>query len=472
MIKLGPVGRLLQIVPILALLSLLIGCDGIFTAFRNKQTKSPADHRKMFLNKRASFYKTNKKSQDIVELTSPRIAAWYQGGGNSSNNPGHLLLNTGFGRRLWKVAAGQIGGKKPTVHDRTSISSMITTSGAYLNFTKRKGYILARPISAGGRVFVYDQNGNVSSSLLSNGRKLWSVNLSPKNLSSIATNGGGLATDGKAVYVATGFGNIIALQLNTGALLWKKKIPVPAQGSLAIGLDKVYFVTQNNDIIALNVSDGSKAWEFRGFPGGPGAIVNLTNPAIAEDYLVAPLTSGELIALDAKTGKLVWRVVLSTNTFTALAGIVGTSSTPAIDSGIVYVTGAFNSTIAFHLEDGYKLWEIEIGSVHTPIVSGNTVFIVDMNNIVSAVNSKTGNLIWSLQLPPYYQEDRSVSWGGPVLANGKLWLSSSHGSLVAIDAKSGRPLLSKKVGHTLAHPIVAHGRLLLLNEDGFLEAFD
>ena len=62
------------------------------------------------------------------------------------------------------------------------------------------------------------------------------------------------------IFVITATGDIIALQADTGAILWHWRSPSPV---LALGPGAlVYVSTRSNGIIALRASDGEVVWNI------------------------------------------------------------------------------------------------------------------------------------------------------------------------------------------------------------------
>ncbi|MBP0652326.1 hypothetical protein J8J40_35225, partial [Mycobacterium tuberculosis] len=76
-----------------------------------------------------------------VAVPAARSVSWTQGAGPGPNNPGNARLDGGTGQRLWQTSAGEVG---PGGMTRADIR------------------LFARPVAAGGRIFIYDPNGNVS----------------------------------------------------------------------------------------------------------------------------------------------------------------------------------------------------------------------------------------------------------------------------------------------------------------------
>jgi outer membrane protein assembly factor BamB len=65
------------------------------------------------------------------------------------------------------------------------------------------------------------------------------------------------------------------------------------------------------------------------------------------------------------------------------------------------------------------------------------------------------------------------AWSGPVLAGNRLWLASSTGQLVGVDATTGRVDTTQDLGQPVfIAPIVAGGRMFVLTDKAKLMAFN
>jgi outer membrane protein assembly factor BamB len=74
---------------------------------------------------------------------------------------------------------------------------------------------------------------------------------------------------------------------------------------------------------------------------------------------------------------------------------------------------------------------------------------------------------WITQLPG------KARWNGPVLAGGKLWVVSTEGSLVAVDARSGQVSSTTPLGaKVFVSPVVAGGRMYILADNAMLMALN
>lgn len=430
---------------------LLGGCETIedFNPFAEKEVILPGERHSLFAGADPAEAATPGLTASIG--ASRDVSEWRQSGGNIANNPGNVAVG-GSGSRAWRTRAGAPG-----------------SAGGLNTFTSEDLRVAARPIVHGGRVFVYDPNGQVTSISTGGGRS-WSTSVRPEGEDDNAAGGGIVADQGK-IFAATAYAQAVALDAASGRALWTKKLRSPARSAPTATAGKVIFVSQTNEVFALNQSDGEEAWSFAGVPE-TGGILSSASPAVSGDTVVVPSISGEVAALSVSKGEPKWVDVVSRSYRTrAVSGLADVSASPVIADGIVYATGVSGRTHALSLKTGDRVWQQNLGSVHTPIVSGNALFMVDLRDRAVALDRRKGTLIWATQLPKGDDDDRKI-WAGPVLAGGNLWFASNEGRLITVNATNGSVVANQNIGRpTYVAPIAASGRVFVLSGDGTLSAY-
>lgn len=104
------------------------------------------------------------------------------------------------------------------------------------------------------------------------------------------------AVDGSTIYAASAEGRVMAIQRETGDVLWKKDLERPVSGGVGVGYGLVLVGTLRGDVIALDEATGKKKWTKR---------VNsevLSAPATNGDVVVVQTQDDKLIGLDAASG--------------------------------------------------------------------------------------------------------------------------------------------------------------------------
>jgi outer membrane protein assembly factor BamB len=326
------------------------------------------------------------------------------------------------------------------------------------------------PIVHNGQIYVYDTAGTVTA-LAAGGGKAWSFSLAPEGEKSRPA-GGGIAADGSAVFAATGFGQLVALDAASGGRIWTFDMSAPAHSAPTAANGKVFVVSATNVLHAVNQADGTEAWQYPGIPETAG-VLSAASPAVSGSIVVVPYSSGEVIAFDAESGEPKWAdaVVRSTRTL-AVSGLTDVAASPVIYDGVVYATGVSGRTIAVRVSDGERLWEENIGSASTPAVSGNAMFVVDLQDNMVALDRMTGTVFWRTALPVVRKKRFFSVWAGPTLAGGVLWAVSNDRKMVGVDPALGSIVVERELpSPAYVKPIAAAGQLILLSADGSLAAF-
>lgn len=363
---------------------------------------------------------------------------WSQPGGVATNAPGHLSLSGSSLQVRWSADIGY--------------------------GSSSKGKLTSSPIIVDGRIYTLDTRGRLSAFSTGSGSKLWSGSLTPENEKDYEGFGGGLAADGGRLFAATGYGTVSAVNPENGSILWTTKIGAPIRSSPTAAAGKVFVVSTEGEITCLAAVDGQRLWSYRGLPESAALLTN-ASPAVLGEMVVVPFPSGEIVAIDIASGKPVWAESLTRRRASSSLSSLTNPSRPVIYQNTVYAVGHAGKMLATSVEHGERVWNQNIAGVQTPWVAGNSVFVVDLNGKLMALDRRDGKVHWVSEL------EKAYSWNGPVLAGGVLWLVSSKGLIVGVNAVDGKVMTQKDLGTTVfISPVVANGKMYVLNDNGRLMA--
>jgi outer membrane protein assembly factor BamB len=360
----------------------------------------------------------------------------------------------------------QPGGQANNAPGHLALASAVrqTWSADAGSGSSSSGKLTASPIVYEDRVYTLDAAARVSAFAASGGSAVWRTDLTPEKEKSEKGYGGGLAADGGRIYAATGFGTVVALDPASGKKLWEKSLGVPVRSSPTAANDRVFVVTTEGRFVCLNGGDGNELWSFRGLPDRTSIISN-PSPAIDGDVVVVPYPSGDVVALRAADGQQVWQESLArTRTASAIASM-SDAARPAMDQGMVFAVGHGGRMIATQQKTGERLWSLNVPGTQTPWVAGESVFVVDTSGQLLAITRRDGKIQWTTKLPG------SGTWSGPTLAGGYLWLASSKGQLSSVEAATGKLVQTQELGAPIfIAPVVAQGRMYILTDKAKLIA--
>ena len=349
--------------------------------------------------------------------------------------------------------------------------------------------INARPVIAGGVVYAIDATGRVTAHALSDGEERWSARLQGDEREgqgggfipfiggrgdAVLTFGGGLAWDAGRLYAHSGGKFIVALDAASGEELWRQTALTPFHSAPTVSDARVYVTTDDNELLALDAGSGEVLWTHRSITE-TARLITAPSPAVLGDTVIAPFTSGEVVALRAPNGTVLWSDSLTrTGGLTPLSTINDIAASPVILGDSVYAMSHSGIMAAFDLRSGERSWTLPAGGLHAPYVAGDFLFIVTTDGEVAAIDRSEGRVRWITDLPAFVNERRRrnrISWAGPVLAGDRLVLASSEGQLVILDPATGERIGERDLGDPVfIAPVIAEETLVVLTDDGRLIA--
>jgi outer membrane protein assembly factor BamB len=205
---------------------------------------------------------------------------------------------------------------------------------------------------------------------------------------------------------------------------------------------------------------------------GPGANLNLLWTFTSEESLNGIMEAGGniigfgagggLYAIDALTGQQVWAIDLSAGT----AGDPGTAKLPAIDNGTIFVSTLEGDLVAVDAADGTVLWQQHLAedTPNSPTVADGTVYVVANGNRFLGFDAETGEQTWEAAIPGVVDNQF------PTIAGGKIFIADDSSKVHAFDLESGEILWSSD--DIAAHRVSAYmdGVLYVPGYDGRLTA--
>jgi outer membrane protein assembly factor BamB len=334
----------------------------------------------------------------------------------------------------------------------------------------RSGRVSGVPIVANGRIYAVDANSYLTVLDIRNGGRLWGFDPEPPADRSGGGHGGGVAVDGDRVYFATGYGQVIALESATGKEVWRYQMSAPARSGPAVSQGRVYAMAIDNTTHAIDANTGRRLWGHSGISESAG-FTGAGSPVIDGQSVILGYSSGEIFALRAEGGRVLWSDSLSgvirSGEISAMADIRGR---PAVDRGLAIASSQSGRTVAIDVRSGARIWEQEIGSLGQPWVAGDFVFVMGVNGELACLLRRDGRVRWVAQLPRYQNEERKrgrIIWTSPIVAGGRVIVANSEGYALAVDPKDGASWDRIALpGSVSVAPIAAQRSVIFLTDDG------
>jgi outer membrane protein assembly factor BamB len=212
-----------------------------------------------------------------------------------------------------------------------------------------------------------------------------------------------------------------AWSINTHALI---EFPPAVANGVA------YVVNKYGNAKAVRLRDHRVLWERTTDPRDSGAPTDVTAPVYHEGKVFFAYVDGDLVAVDAKTGKQVWE--------RRLAGHL--ESSPMAVDGRLYLGTDKTNVVAVRAADGRVLWQYNSPAAikASPSFHAGRLYVADYESGMFCLNAVSGHLIWrtnTSRLPPY---GKGGFYSSPAVAFGRVYAARDDGVVFAFDEGTGK----------------------------------
>jgi len=229
--------------------------------------------------------------------------------------------------------------------------------------------------------------------------------------------------------------------------------------------DLLYVASADGDVLALNAGTGKVQWKTNldlPLSGGVGFY---------DGSLFVGAANGLVLRLDAANGSELWRASVSGEVLSAPQG-----------NGDLVVAQTYDGKlIAFDYETGERRWAhlsdvpvLTLRGTSTPIILGQLVIAGFADGKVLAIDQNSGNVAWEarIAIPQGRSEiERIVDIDGSMMLQGaELYVASYQGRVAAVDPRTGRKIWQRNVS-SVSGVSVGFGNVYTADQDGTISAF-
>lgn len=270
----------------------------------------------------------------------------------------------------------------------------------------------------------------------------------------------------------------------SGQVIWRQNLVPPSArsdtrsgGGVAYADGRVYVTTAYGELVALDAGSGRILWRHRFDAPVMGP------PAVAGNRIYVVARDSSAWALDT-SGKVQWTLPGTPS----VSGVMG-GSAPAVGDGMVVFPFASGDLISVSQGSGASLWQADVAGrrlgrgwsgvtdvTSDPVIVGNTVYAGNQSGRTVALDARTGELRWSA---------REGAYGPVAVAGNAVYFVNDEAKLVRLDSATGLPVWiqplpffvpqkEKRRAEIYVHygPVLTGGRLLLASSDGLIRSFD
>lgn len=227
----------------------------------------------------------------------------------------------------------------------------------------------------------------------------------------------------------------------------------------------VYAVSADGELLAVDAETGKQQWErelndriFAGVGGDQAQLYLITREA-------------DLVALSREDGGELWRKELPTEALAA----------PQSNGALVVAQTTDGRVLAFDAATGGKLWQydgvvpaLSLRTAAAPLVGGDVVLASFSNGKLIALSADVGQPLWQYEVgqPQGRTElERLVDISGqPLVLDSAVMVSGYQGKLALVDIRTGQEIWSRKAS-SLHAPMIGEGNIYLSSANGNVVAY-
>ena len=299
--------------------------------------------------------------------------------------------------------------------------------------------IYSSPVIYNKNVYVGDDLGFLSCYSLSSGKKMWEFKSGNRIVGTPAASNG-------VVVFGSADKKIYGVNAKTGKLCWEYTAKEAVLGAVTIDNGIAYIGASDHTFRAIDVKTGKLRWEYTDVKG-----YIETRPLIYEGKVIFGAWDNNLYALDKESGRELWKW----NGNLTRMHFSPAAVWPVAANGKVFITDPQRAMTAIDANSGKTIWRTFQSTVRETIgLSADKMRLYSKTMQDSVVCFSTeGNVpkqIWATDVKFGYEHAPSML----VEKDGVVFGSTKSGVVFALEAFSGKLLWKHKVGNSLISTVV------------------
>lgn len=334
-------------------------------------------------------------------------------------------------RPVWRVnVGGEVQGKLVAANGLVYVPSM---GGDLVALDGKKGEVKWR-IKTGGSVFsaplVADETvyfGSADHYVYAADAKSGKVKWKTKTEGAVFA---GAAKAGNIICIASTDTKIYGLSADKGTVVWTAQGENMYQSQAATDGERFFVGGWDNYFRCLEVKTGKELWKQPfGKHEKSGKYLfyfapAIGSPTVGNGKVFVSSNDGQLHAMDAKTGKIVWEI----------PGPSLGYSGPLFHDGRIYNASLTDQgrVFCFDAADGKPIWESVTGSViydSSCALSNGRVYVGCVSGVFSCLSAIDGKIRWQFRLPPGHL------LASPAVDPERVYIGSLSGDVIAFPGK-------------------------------------
>jgi outer membrane protein assembly factor BamB len=206
----------------------------------------------------------------------------------------------------------------------------------------------------------------------------------------------------------------------------------------AIADGVAYVVNKYGNAKGVRLRDRKILWERLTDPSNRGKQTDVTAPVYYDGKVYFAYLAGDLVAVDAASGKQVWKRNLHAHL----------ESSPMAVGGSLYLGTDKTNVVALRASDGKLRWQFNSpGAIKaSPSFHHGRLYVADYEGSMFCLEAANGKPLWrtnTTKVPPF---GRGGFFSSPAIGFGRVYAARDDGTVFAFDERSGKVAWSFPTG--------------------------
>ncbi len=274
----------------------------------------------------------------------------------------------------------------------------------------------------------------------------------------------------KKLIVVDNLSNIFLINLENGNLIWKKKNDYPYNSEIKTIDGRFFVIDLKNTLRCYFIDDGSECWNYE--TDKALTITNAKNSLfISEDTVYFINNLGDLTAVDASSGGLVWQ--LPTQSSDIINITYNFKNSKLVSEGkSIFFSNNKNEFYSVNLKNGSINWINDISSSLTPILIKNLIITISDNGYLFTIDKDKGNIIKINNIYKIYKDKnrKKIKPIGFSISQDKIYVSNSDGKLIILELKTGKIQKVVKIARKImSKPFLYNNHLFMIKNGAIIQ---
>lgn len=308
------------------------------------------------------------------------------------------------------------------------------------------------PAVAGDRVYLAGRGGDVVAVDVATGKVLWRTRTR-------ASLSGGPGVGEGLVLVGSSVGELIALDAQSGERRWSTSLGGELLSAAAVSAEAIVVRTAAGELIGLSPLEGRELWrEEQQIPRL--TLRGTATPVIAGSTAISGFDNGRVLAVEARNGEILWdQLVSASRGRTELERMVDIDSAIKVLGFDIFVTTFQGRVAMLALDTGQPWWSREVSSHRGLDVDDDRVYVSTSSGEVLALSRRSGTDLWR------QASLRQRRLSAPVVLGPHLVVGDFEGYLHWLDVVSGDFVARVRIGGRVSNPPAVAGSTLIVQDD-------